>query len=83
MAMGPGGGGGVGGGLNDPMMKGTHLTGAVAPHQHHHHHHNHHLQQIHDVSRARDSRRRISSTHGYVMLLSTPLQSILLVFVIA
>lgn len=34
------GGGGISG-LNDPLMKGTHLTGAVPPH---------HLQQIHDVS---------------------------------
>lgn len=29
------------GGLSDPLLKGTHLAGAVAPH---------HLQQIHDVS---------------------------------
>lgn len=34
------GGGGISG-LNDPMMKGSHLTGAVPPH---------HLQHIHDVS---------------------------------
>lgn len=40
-----GGGGGISG-LNDPMMKGTHLTGAMPPH---------HLQQIHDVSALKTS----------------------------